>query len=244
MSDTPIDERKFSDQEVREILKRAVERAPSRALVKHEGLSLAELKAIGSEVGIDPSRVEDAARAVALKGVNRQNRFLGAPTTVNLERKVEGTFDPENTPEVLTTIRRVMGQQGEAAEIRGSLEWSAKGDSGERFVTVSSRDGVTSIQASANLSNAAVLTFVPGGVLALVASFIGLGKFFVDGALPGLVLFLVLVPTIYAVLRTILGRYVDSESAKLQKVVEDLARLTEGAGDSSPNGPPAAEGQE
>ena len=47
MPDTPIDERKFTDREVHEILKKAVARAPSQALVQREGLSLAELKAIG-----------------------------------------------------------------------------------------------------------------------------------------------------------------------------------------------------
>jgi hypothetical protein len=89
MADTPIDERKFTDREVREILKKAVERAPSRALVKSEGLSLAELKAIGEEVGIDPARLEDAARAVTGGGAGRANRILGAPTVFNFERKVE-----------------------------------------------------------------------------------------------------------------------------------------------------------
>ena len=227
MKDTPIDERKFSDREVREILKRAVERAPARALAKQEGLSLAELKAIAAEVGIDPERVEDAARSVALRGAIPANRILGAPTTLNFERKVDGAFDPEHIPDALATIRRVMGQQGEANEIRGSLEWSAKGDSGERHVTVSSRDGTTSIQCAANLSNAAVLTFLPGGIISVVASLIGLGIFLEKGAMAGLVVFLVLIPTLFTLLRTIFGRYVGSESAKLQKVAEDLARLME-----------------
>ena len=62
MADTPIDERKFTDREVREILKKAVERGPSGALAKSEGLSLTELKSIGEEVGIEPARLEDAAR--------------------------------------------------------------------------------------------------------------------------------------------------------------------------------------
>ncbi len=55
MTDTPIDERRFTDREVHEILKKAVEKAPSRALATSEGMSLTELKAIGAEVGIDPS---------------------------------------------------------------------------------------------------------------------------------------------------------------------------------------------
>ena len=229
MADFPTDERRFSDQEVREILKRAVERAPSRALVKNEGLSLSELKAIGAEVGIDPDRLEDAARAVAAKGIQRPHRLLGAPTNLNFERKAVGTIDPDDAPEVLAVIRRTMGQQGDAAEIRGSLEWSTKGDSGERFVTVTSRDGTTTIQASANLTNAAVLTYLPVGILGILSSIVGLAKFFQDGAVAGLVVFLVVIPTLYVVLRTILGRYVGSTSAKLEKVVDELARLTEGS---------------
>ena len=46
-------------------------------------------KAAAREVGIDPARVEDAARAVALDSGNRPNRILGGPTVVNFERKVE-----------------------------------------------------------------------------------------------------------------------------------------------------------
>jgi hypothetical protein len=60
----PIDERRFTDRDVREILKRAVQNGPADALASSRAFSLAELKAIGKEVGIDPARLEDAARAV------------------------------------------------------------------------------------------------------------------------------------------------------------------------------------
>ena len=49
----PIDERLFAEHEVREILKRAVEASPTRALSKRHGLSLAELKAVGGEAVSD-----------------------------------------------------------------------------------------------------------------------------------------------------------------------------------------------
>ena len=228
MADAPIDERKFTDQEVREILRKAVEKAPSRALARSEGLSLAELKSIGQEVGIDPARLEEAARAVALKGETRPSLLLGAPTVLNLERKVEGAFDPEDTPEILSLIRRTMGQQGEVDEIHGSLEWTAKGDSGERYVTLSPRDGTTTIRGSANLTNAAVLTFLPAGAVGLIASLVGLIKFVQAGSLVGLIVCLAVVPVLYAILRTIFGKISEAESARLQRVVEDLARLTEG----------------
>lgn len=231
MADTPIHEKKFTDQEVREILKRAVEKAPSRSVARTEGTSLAELQAIGGEVGIDPARLEDAARAVALGAADRPGKILGGPTVLNFERKVEGEFDPRDTPEILSVIRRTMGHQGEVDDIHGSLEWRAKGDSGERSVTVSSRDGTTTISSWANLSNAAVLTYLPAGIVGVIASLAGLANFIKDGSQAGLILFLVVVPIVYPIMRAIFRRVSDSEAGKLQRTVDELARLTEGAGD-------------
>lgn len=231
MADTPIDERKFTDQEVREILKKAVERAPSRALMKSEGLSLAELKTIGEEVGIDPARLEDAARAVTLGGGKRTNRILGAPTVLNFERKVEREFDPDDTHEILSLIRRTMGQQGEVSEVHGALEWSAKGEIGERYVTLSPRDGTTAIHSSSNLSNAAILTYLPTGILGFFVSIAGLAKFAKSGSEVGLILFFAIIPILYPILRTIFSKISRAESAKLHQVVDELARLTEGSGD-------------
>ena len=231
MADTPIDERRFTDQEAHEILKKAVEKAPSRALVKSEGLSLAELKTIGGEVGIDPARLEDAARALTRGGGNRPNQILGGPTVLHFERKVEGELDPMDTSEILSCIRRTMGLQGEVNEIHGTLEWSAKGDTGERYVTLSSRDETTTIRSSANLTNAAVLTYLPVGILGLITSFAGLARFVKSGSEVALILGLAILPILYPILRTIYSKISGSESAKLQQVVDELARLTEGSED-------------
>ena len=231
MADTPLDERRFTDKEVHQILKKAVEKAPSRALGKSEGLSLAELKAIGGEVGIDPARLEDAARAITLGGGERPNRLLGGHTVLNFERKVEGEFDPRDTTEVISRIRRVMGRQGKVNEVYGSLEWSDKGESGERSVTLSSRDGTTTIRSSANLTQAAVVTFLPAGVVGFVMTFAGLARFLKSGSEVALVLGLTVLPILYQIARAIFGKLSRSESAKLQQVVDELARLTEGSED-------------
>lgn len=231
MAETSIDERKFTDEEVWEILKEAVEKAPSRALAKKEGMSLAELKSIGEEVGIDPSRLEDAARAVTLRKRNPPNRLLGGPTVLNFERKVQGEFDPDDTPEILSVIRQTMGQQGEVEEIRGSLEWSAKGDASATYVTLSARDGTTTIQGSSNLSGVAVLTYLVPGFMGFIPTLVGLIKFIKDGSIPGLVIGLAVLPILYPILRTIFKKISENESAKLEQVVDGLARLTEAAGD-------------
>lgn len=227
MADTPLDERKFSDREVREILKKAVEKAPSRALAKGEGISLADLKSIGEEVGIDPDRVEDAARAVALSGAKNSFFLLGFPRILNFARKVKGELDPADMPEVLALIRGTMGQQGEANEILGSLEWSGKGETGERYVTLSSREGTTSITSSSNLTQLAVVSFLPAGLIGLIISIIGFVSSADAGNPPVMILSLLILPALFTVIRTLLKKFSVSEAARLQRVVDDLASLTE-----------------
>jgi hypothetical protein len=227
MADTPLDERKFTDREVREILRKAVEKAPSKALAKGEGLSLTDLKSIGEEVGIDPARLEDAARAVVLRGAPKSFSLLGFKRIFDFRRKVKGELNPTDTAEVLAIIRSTMGFQGEADEIHGSLEWSAKGEAGERYVTVSSREGTTAISGSANLTQAAIVGYLPAGVTGIVVSAVGFIGSADAGFAPGMIASLLLVPALYGIIRTVLGRLGASEAAKLQKVVDDLARLAE-----------------
>lgn len=230
-SNSPLDERKFTDREVREILKKAVEKTPSRALTKGEGISLADLRSIGEEVGIDPDRVEDAARAVALGGAERSFSILGLPRILNFARKVKGEMDPADVPEALSLIRKTMGQQGEADEIMGSLEWSSKGEAGERYVILSSKDGTTSITSSANLTQLAIVSYLPAGIVSFILSAAGFITAANNGNPPTMILSLLMVPAVLTIIRTILGKVGASESAKLQKVVDDLARLVESPGD-------------
>jgi hypothetical protein len=232
MPDTPIDERRFSDQEVREILKRAVERTPSRshALEKTEGLSLPELQAIATEVGIDPARVEDAARQVVLGSRSRTDAILGGTRSHHVARTVDGEFDPEDTARALSLIRRTMGRQGEVTEVHGSLEWHHSGESGERYLTISSRDGKTTISGAANLTNAAVLTYLPAGILGAFLTFIGFIVFMKDGSESGFVMALATLPILVPILRMVFGRMSRSEGAKLDQAVDEVARLVEGSG--------------
>ncbi len=230
ISDPPVEARTFTDEEVREILRRAVETVPSRTLVPGDGVSLAELKSIAAEAGLDPARVEDAARSVAIERSNRPNRLLGGPMVLNFERRVEGAFSQADTPEILAVIRRNMGQQGEVEDIHGSLEWSARSDAGERYVTMSERNGTTTIQSSANLTNLAVLTYLPAGVLGFIVSMVGLIRFVKTGNEIGLVLFFAVLPVLYPILRTIVSSFSKSEAIRLERVADELAQLTEKPG--------------
>ena len=226
MADTPFDERKFTDQEVHEILKRAVDNRPSStALTRTEGLSLSELQVIGAEVGIDPQRLEEAARGLTLGTRSWINPLIGAETVLNYERTAEGEFSPDHTHEILSLIRRVMGRHGEVADVRGSMEWSVKSETGERHVTVSPRNGSTTIHSSANLTSGAIGTFVPAGIMGLIASIVGVVTWGETGNPLGLVAAATVLPTFYAIVRTVLKRVSRTESAKLHQVVDELVRL-------------------
>jgi hypothetical protein len=229
VSDRSIDDRKFTEREVREILRQAVRKAPSRDLLKSEGLSLGELKSIGGEVGIDPGRLEDAARSVMRGSGRKVNPILGGPTVLDFERRVEGKIDPEDTPGILAMIRRAMGHQGEVAEIRGSLEWSSTTESGARHVTVSTRDGITTVRGSANLSSAAVLCYMPGSVLGLIGSGVGFLVSAKNGNAVGMAAFAAILPSLYLAFRGLFRRITKTETARLEGVVNEVARLAEGS---------------
>ena len=60
----------------------------------------------------------------------------------------------------------------------------------------------------------------------LIGTAVGFVEFVQNGNPIGLVLALVILPTLYLILRTIMGKAASSESARLERVVDDLARLT------------------
>jgi hypothetical protein len=87
-------ERRFNEAEVAAILEKAAEaqHTGSRQLPSGEGMTLAELQAIGSEVGIDPRLVAEAANALDRVGRSTSRKFLGLPIgvgrTIDLDRKL------------------------------------------------------------------------------------------------------------------------------------------------------------
>jgi mannose/fructose/N-acetylgalactosamine-specific phosphotransferase system component IID len=60
-------------------------------------------------------------------------------------------------------------------------------------------------------------------------SLIGLLRFAKTGSEVGLILFFAVLPILYPILRTIFKKISYAESARLQQVVDDLARLTQGS---------------
>jgi hypothetical protein len=87
-------ERRYNEDEVAAIFERATEaqQTARRQLAPGEGMTLADLKAIGREVGIPPELVAQAARSLDSAGSPTARRLLGFPIgvgrTVDLDRQL------------------------------------------------------------------------------------------------------------------------------------------------------------
>ena len=219
-------ERRFSDEEVALIIQRAAEGGPGEIRGRADGTSLAELKSIGAEVGIDPARIEAAAHALVQVPEAPASPLLGAPTTVDYEVRVPGEIPPESTPEAIAVIRRITGMPGKVSELHGTTEWRADGDMGSRWVTVSSRDGHTTVRASARLGQGAAISFIPTALAAFASLFPVLNAASADGDMMSLVL-IPLVLAVYLATRGLWSRHARKEARQLRQVVEELGWLAE-----------------
>src|SRR5258705_3586531 len=78
-------DRRYNDKEIAAIFRAAAEQepqSPQREVARDEGLTLAELQAIGSEVGIASDAVAQAARAVDVQLGAGSRTVLGLPIGV------------------------------------------------------------------------------------------------------------------------------------------------------------------
>jgi len=87
-------DRRYNDKEMATIFRAATEgpQSPLRDVRTEEGLTLADLQAIGREVGISPDAVAQAAQALDIRQGAASRTFLGLPIgvarTVNLNRRL------------------------------------------------------------------------------------------------------------------------------------------------------------
>lgn len=117
------DDRRFDDDEVAEILDlAATTQAPAGARAAAEqGLTLSELKEIGSEVGIAPARIEAAARTVAhRRAAEPPARLLGADRSVARTVRIDRPLTDDEWSRLVADLRETFGAMGRL-ETHGSL---------------------------------------------------------------------------------------------------------------------------
>lgn len=155
-------ERRYDDKEVALILKRATE---SSAAALGEGLTLEQLKVIAAEAGIDPDAVSSAADSLDRP---RRSQAVAATTrsvAPQFERFIEGRLHPEDMPELLAAVRRMMGRQGVVTTEFDGVQWRARDAAGGRYISIQPQGDRTAIRGLGNFRDGAALSAVVGAVL-------------------------------------------------------------------------------
>jgi hypothetical protein len=229
------DERRFTEEEVAEILERAAapEASSSRAAAGDpHGMTLAELQDIAAEVGIEPARIAAAAGALASRGsAPAQRRLLGAPLTVSRTVTIPRALDDDEWRRLVVELRETFGALGRIREhgtlrswINGNLQVHVEPDGDHyrvRMRTMKGDFGPRMVMGSA---------FVVISIMMLVASVLGdgnttslvMGSFFGLGGLAQL-----------GSTRALLKRWAGRRAAQMEALAERIPLLLKrGGGDT------------
>ncbi len=123
-----MDERRYEEAEVAEIFRAAANPRASegRALATSAGgFSLAELQAIGGEVGIEPERIAEAAAALDVRGAPAPLRsYLGMPVSVGRTVDLPRTPTDREWEMLLGELRETFGARGKDRSSGGVRAWT------------------------------------------------------------------------------------------------------------------------
>lgn len=156
-------ERRFSDEEVQELIRKALalqERSattPQAGHTRPEGLTIDDVRHIAAEVGIDPRFVEEAVDGGLVDAERTGNWFVGAPYEWRFRETVAGEVDEKDWGRLIDAIRAEIGQKGEVQDVFGTLEWSHNDGLGPILVSVRSEDGRTHVELTGSRSGSLAL---------------------------------------------------------------------------------------
>ena len=241
-ADRPAAARRYSDQEVSLILRRAAELQADQPGAAG-GTSLAELEDVAREAGLDPALVRRAAADLAVAAPARApSRFLGAATKLHAERVVDGELSMDDVEVLVEEVRRTFGDPGLVSTLGRTVTWNPTPSvragvntaaNGRRlYVTISTRGGQTTLRAEEDLGPLAGGLFGGlmggiGGGLTAPAVAIGAGAF--HAALPVVGLVAAVVGGSYTLARTIYVGMARRREKELRQLVERLGAYAERA---------------
>jgi hypothetical protein len=181
-------DRKFNEEEVALIVKRAAELQQTQQVESEpsNALTLAEVEQIAREAGIDPKLIRQAAHGLDRPSeTSRPSPWLGAPTHLVFERVVDGEISVDDFEPLINEIRRTMSDNGVPSVLGRTLAWTSGYQSGPRRnngrmvnVNIVSRSGATTIRVEEEMRNIAGAVFgglVGGGGGGTTGISIGIG---------------------------------------------------------------------
>ncbi|NIM50672.1 MAG: protein kinase [Gemmatimonadales bacterium] len=236
----------LSDAEVRQIIQHAADaQAANPTATDEEALSVGAVEQIAAQVGIPPARVREAMEALEIPAATaaspgRQpgiapepwSGFLGSPTTVRLERTVEGEVPESEYSVLVEEVRATLRNVGSVSTLGRSLTWSAAapGQAAGRnvHVTVTPYAGRTRIHIEERLTDLAGAVFggICGGVGGgLVGIAVGLGLGALGAPIVALLGVVFAVGGTYTVSRSIFVHTATKRERELSGLADRLADL-------------------
>jgi len=175
------DERRYGEDEVAEIFEAAASRrapAAANALTSGEGLTLAELQAIGSEVGMSAEGIAEAAAALELRRNAVRRTDLGM--TVSVARAVDLPRAPTDREwaMLVAEMRGTFHARGRDRSDSGLREWS----NGNLHALVEPTETGYRLRLGTTKGDAVGMNRLGAGAMAMALVF--LLFFFIIGALP------------------------------------------------------------
>lgn len=241
MTSDPPSTRRYTDEEIRHLLKRAseIERQGTSLPARVAGPTLADLESIASEAGINPEAVRKAAQELESGGTylpslaHRGSGFMGAPLSIELERVVDGEASNDVLESLMPLIQGAADGVGHPSLMGRTLTWQSEDASKTRVLQISVRATRTRtrIVVSERYGNLAgglfggIIGGVGGGVGMGVGLGVGLGA--LGSALFATVFPLGIITGSYFIARAIFKSTVQGRMRALTRLIEDLRRAVE-----------------
>jgi hypothetical protein len=235
MADVPATSRKFNDEEVALIIKRAAELQQTEQVAEEPGhsMSLAEVEQIAQEAGIDPRLIRRAAQGLDRPSdTNRPSPWAGAPTRLVYERVVDGEIPVDAYEPLVNEIRRTFGDNGMPSVLGRTLAWTSTPSGGRRpargrqiDVGVMSRGGVTTIRVEEELSNLAGGLFgglVGGGGGGTTGISIGIGMQVFQSPAMAAMLWVAVASGFYMLARTLFAQAASKRETQIKGLLDRL----------------------
>jgi len=115
-------DRRYNDDEVAAIFGAAVEH-PQSAPGEH-GLTLADLQAIGHEVGISPDAIAQATKTIDVRRAAVSRTFLGLPIGVERTVTLDRRLDDEEWARLVVELREVFDARGTTRSEGALRQWT------------------------------------------------------------------------------------------------------------------------
>ena len=237
MTDPSARDRKFNDEEVALIIKRAAELQQTQQAEEEPSntMTLAEVEQIAREAGIDPKLIRQAAHGLERPAeIARPSPWLGAPTRLVFERVIDGEVPVDDFEPIINEIRRTFADNGIPSVLGKTLAWTSSYQGGRRGnnvrmvnVSVVPRSGATTVRVEEEIRNIAAAVFgglVGGGGGGTTGISIGIGMGVFHSAPVAAALWFGVFGSFYTLARTIYGRMVGKREKELSELT---ARLEE-----------------